>query len=145
MTMPTSPDPVLVAVTAEAHDCIKGDTVALTRFPFRVGRESRHGMVHGEVKDLDRRKLDGPPNNDLYMHDRGPVLQVSREQFQIERKDDGSCELVDRGSACGVIVDDHAVGGGDRGGRCPLRDGSFIRVGTRTSKFLFRFQLSGSA
>ncbi|MCX7591058.1 MAG: FHA domain-containing protein [Kiritimatiellae bacterium] len=130
---------VLRPLTLEAREAINRDEVRIRTFPFRVGRESRMGLVHGVFQSLERRKLTTPPNNDLYVMDRGKRLQISREHFQIERNTDGSFVLVDRGSACGTIVDDQVVGGDDKGGRCPIRNGSVIVVGTSASPYRFQF------
>ncbi len=104
-----------------------------------MGRESRVGFVDGAYRTLERRKGGGVPNNDLYVIDRGDKLNISREHFQIEREDDGSYWLVDRGSACGTAVDGAAVGGHDHAGRLPLKPGSTIRVGIATSPYQFEF------
>lgn len=91
------------------------------------------------IKYRERRKKGDPPNNDLYLIDRGKLLNVSREHFQIDKKEDGTYEVVDRGSACGTIVANHVVGGHDKGGRYPLEDGNIIIVGTPKSPFVFKF------
>jgi len=135
--------PVLLPLTPEAEESIQGKEIRLEPFPFRVGRESRLRMVNGVLRPMERRKLHAPPNNELYLIDRGERLNVSREHFQIEkRREDGTYELVDRGSACGTIVGGHVVGGRDKGGRCPLKDGDVIVVGTSKSLLVFRFLLS---
>ena len=136
-----STTPVLQPLTPEARESIQGDEIKLDKFPFRVGRECRVRMVDGSPHVIERRKLHGPPNNDLYLLDRGRRLNVSREHFQIEKKEDGTYELVDRGSACGTIVGNQAIGGSDKGGRCPLKDGDVIVVGTSESQIVFRFLL----
>jgi len=78
--------------------------VLIHTLPFRVGRESR--MVAGEqgLRVAERRKFSGAPNNELYLIDAGPRLQVSRNHFQVERDGAGGYQLTDRGSACGVLV-----------------------------------------
>lgn len=134
--------PVLCPLTPEARESIQGDEIKLHKFPFRVGRESRVRMVKGSPQSIERRKLQAPPNNDLHLIDSGRRLNVSREHFQIERNEDGTYELVDRGSACGTIVSKHVVGGDDKGGRCPLKDGDVIVVGTSKSPIAFKFLVS---
>ena len=96
-------------------------------------------MIAGEYRSVERRESTEVPTNDLYMLDMGEKLNVSREHFQIEQDVDGSYILVDLGSACGTIVDDQPVGGHDEGGRAVLQNGSTIRVGTKTSPFLYTF------
>jgi hypothetical protein len=137
------PTPMLVALTPEAREAMHSEQVKITHFPFRVGRESRMGMVGGALQVMERRKLNAPPNNDLYLIDDGKPLNVSREHFQIERTDDGRYELVDRGSACGTMVGNEILGGHDQGGRCTLENGNVIVVGTSRSPFAFKFVIPG--
>jgi len=136
-----SATPHLKPLNDIARSAVQRDTVPIDRLPFRVGRESRVGLVDGAYQTLERRKGGGAPNNDLYLIDRGEKLNVSREHFQIEKSADGSFSLFDRGSACGTHVDDVFVGGHDRPGRLPLKHGSRIQVGTRHSPYLFEFVL----
>ena len=130
-------------MTPEARAAVGRDEVILNTFPFRVGRESRFRIVDGEVRSLERRGATAKANNELYLLDRGELLNISREHFQIETVGEGAFELIDRGSRCGTIVDDKQVGGEDAGGRVPLRDGSVIIVGTRDAPFVFRFAAAG--
>ena len=133
--------PVLQPLTSEARKSIQGDEIILDKSPFRVGRECRVRMVDGSLHVIERRKTHDPPNNDLYLLDGGRRLNVSREHFQIEQKEDGTYELLDRGSACGTIVGKQVVGGSDKGGRGLLKDGDVIVVGTSESPIMFRFLL----
>lgn len=133
--------PVLRALTPEARQAIQRPERAITHVPYRVGREQRVVLVAGEYRSIERRQSGASPTNDLYMLDLGEKLNVSREHFQIERDEDGHYVLVDRGSACGTIVDDQPVGGHDQGGRRKLHNGSTIRVGTRHSPILLEFVL----
>lgn len=65
---------LLVALTPEAKDALGGrDHVEIDRLPFRIGRESRVGVVKGELRFMERRKGAKPPNNDLYLYDRGKL------------------------------------------------------------------------
>ena len=137
---PAAP-PVLQPLTSEARKSIRGDEIKLDKSPFRVGRECRVRMVDGSLQVIERRKTHDPPNNDLYLLDGGRRLNVSREHFQIEQKEDGTYELLDRGSACGTIVGKQVVGGSDKGGRGLLKDGDVIVVGTSESPIMFRFLL----
>jgi pSer/pThr/pTyr-binding forkhead associated (FHA) protein len=134
---------ILRALTPEARKAMGQEEVRIDTFPFRVGRESRMGVVHGSVKILERRKYSGTPNNDLYLVDQGKVLNISRQHFQIEKTGPEQYELVDRGSACGTIVGNEAIGGRDQGGRCALQDGNVIVVGTDSSPYAFKFFLDG--
>jgi len=130
--------PVLRSVTPTARLSI-GDEIVLDRFPFRVGREGRAQPATGIRSLMDRRPPPERTNNELYVKDFGKSVNVSREHFQIEAKDDGTYELVDRGSACGTIVRDHVIGGNFTGGRCPLEFGDSIIVGTWQSAIVFEF------
>lgn len=142
--MDVLPKAVLQALTPEAREAVPaaqlvGDAVVILEFPFRVGRESRIRKVDGRIERIERPKgKEGPPNNDLYLLDRGQLLNISREHFQIEKVADGYV-LVDRGSACGTRVGDELVGSGDVGGRSILRDGDVIAAGTKGTPYRFRF------
>jgi len=125
-------------LSSSAYRAVNGRDVVVEPFPFRVGREARVGLLHGKFSGLDKRYSTEPPNNDLYLIDRGKRLYVSREHFQIEKTPQGGYELVDRGSTCGTLVDGHLVGGEGRGGRCELKDGSIIGVGGADSPLTFR-------
>ena len=134
---------MLVPLTPEARAAARdAERIPIHRFPFRVGRESRLAVRHGMLQVAERRKLDHPPNNDLYLLDTGNPLNVSREHFQIEEDGDGGFVLVDRGSACGTLVGDQAVGGEDRGGRATLTPGNVIVVGTSASPYIYKFLLA---
>ena len=134
-------NPSLVALTPEAESALQNHQITLTRYPFRIGRESRLVLVDGEMKFLERRKTGIDPNNDLYIPDEGELLNVSREHLQIERTEDGQYFIYDRGSACGTIVDGNTVGGRDSTGSLPIRNGSILIVGTPNSPFRFRFEV----
>ena len=136
--------PVLIALTPEAEESIGGERLRLGTFPFRIGRESRVVVVEGDVRLAERRRPEsGSPNNDLYLHERGKVLNVSRRHLQIERGD-GCFRVVDRCSACGTLVGNERIGGRDKGGECALGDGEVLVVGTSESPFVFRFVIDDS-
>ncbi|MCD6333799.1 MAG: FHA domain-containing protein [Candidatus Latescibacteria bacterium] len=135
--------PVLRPMTSEARASIQEkEEIKLDTFPFRIGRESRIRMVNGKPQLMERRKFQAPPNNEVYLIDMGRRLNVSREHFQIEKNEDGTYTLVDRGSACGTIVGKQSIGGGDQGGNALLKDGDVIVVGTPKSPFVFKFLMS---
>ena len=94
--------PKLVPVPPEVRQALQRDAVELRTFPFRVGRESRLAMVHGGIRSMEKRRRAAAPNNDAYLIDRGELLNISREHFQIEKTGDGGFPLRDRGSACGT-------------------------------------------
>lgn len=137
--------PILRSVTPSARLAI-GEEITLDRFPFRVGREGRKKNGSKSLRRRRERRMEAPvfKTNELYVKDMGKSVNVSREHFQIEAKEDGSYELVDRGSACGTIVSDHVVGGNFTGGRCPLKFGDSIIVGTRQSSIVFEFCEAGA-
>jgi pSer/pThr/pTyr-binding forkhead associated (FHA) protein len=136
--------PILRALSEEARNAMHRDEREIGHVPYRVGREQRVALVGGEYRSIERRQTGVPPTNDLYLLDTGEKLNVSREHFQIEQEPDGSYVLVDRGSACGTFVDDQPVGGNDERGRCPLKNGSTIRVGISSSPYLFEFVIPES-
>lgn len=131
--------PALIPVTDEAREAVGVDRIPVDSLPFRVGRDSRFGVIEGRVVSMERRDPDSKPNNDLYIRDQEEFLNISREHFRIEPIPGGGFEVVDRGSTCGTIVDGVVVGGKGSGGRAPLRHNSVIRVGTPNSPFLYRF------
>jgi len=135
------PNLILEALTPEAEQSLGGERLVLWRLPFRVGRECRMVEAGGGLRIAERRKGAAQPSNELYLLDPGPRLQVSRAHFQIEAAAEGGHRLVDRGSACGTVVGNQMVGGGDRGGSVPLRDGDVIVAGTSASPFAFRFRI----
>lgn len=118
---------------------IQSGYVPIRRFPFRVGRESRGETVDGRFFGrLRPRTADPKPNNDLYLMDPGPGLQVSREHFQIEERD-GGFVLVDRGSTLGTMVGDVRLGRGSGVTSAPIADGDIIRIGDSRSPYVYRF------
>ena len=126
---------MLVALTPEAFAALGAREREITRFPYRVGRESRGAprTAHGSVDE--RRDPGSRPVNDLYLRDREP-LNVSREHFAIDRGDTGYI-LVDQASTCGTIVEGQSMGGGS----IPLHDGDVIIVGTSLSPYVFKFRV----
>lgn len=131
---------MLVALTPEAHAALGAREREITRFPYRVGRESREAQrtPHGFV--TERRDPGSRPTNDLFLRNREEPLNVSREHFAIDRGDTEYI-LVDQASTCGTIVEGQSVGGHARGGSIPLHDGDVIIVGTSLSPFVFKFRV----
>jgi hypothetical protein len=139
------PQAVLKGMTPEALAAapparVESGLIRIEAFPFRVGREARVAMVDGELMVLDRRPRTGheKPSNDLYLHDSGKSLNISREHFQIDSTPNGYV-LTDRGSACGTSVNGVPVGGNDTGGSAALKDGDTIGVGNESSPYVFIF------
>ena len=128
------------AVSAVPQELIVSTFVPIRQFPFRIGRESRVQMVGGSLHRVERPKSkQQKPNNDLYLIDRGVLFNISREHLQLERGNGDSYLLVDRGSASGTKVNDVPIGGNDAGGSGDLQDGDEIRIGSKSSPYLFRF------
>jgi len=139
-----TPRVVLEPMTDEAlesvpHGLMAGGYICIRDFPFRIGRESRIRMAGGREQLIERPKLDGrAPNNDLYLIDDGKPLNISREHCQIIAGG-GDYYLVDRGSACGISVNNKHIAGHDEGGSCQLSDGDLIALGTASSPYQYRF------
>lgn len=145
------PKAILEPMTEEAREAVpvqllKDGRIVIDKFPFRVGRESRVQRIDGRWQRIERPKMDNSdPNNDLYLVDKGRLLNVSREHFQIEEHTEGFL-LVDRGSACGTRIGELAVGGSDCRGDHPLNDGDLIAVGAKGTPYIYRFvELRGFA
>ncbi len=135
---------VLEAMTPEALSAVSQGNIIngfipIRKFPFRIGRESRVRVVDGKIERIERPKLNQvDPNNDLYLVDRGVLLNISREHLQIECHGD-SHRIVDRNSASGTKVNLEPVGGDDSGGEISLSDGDEITIGTKASPYRYRF------
>ena len=117
----------LKGLTPEARAALRGEYLKITRFPFRVGRESREFDRPIDFPE-NRRKPDSVSNNDLYLFEPGNILNVSREHFLIDVKDD-KYVLVDRGSYCGTLVEGELVGEKREGGWRELANNDVIIVG----------------
>ena len=140
------PKAVLKAVTEKSkHSIIKRvfgqDIVPIYNYPFKMGREARVQYIDGEVILQERHKLSGQePSNDIYLFDSGELLQISREHCSIVKKPSSDEYILqDRGSACGSMVNQFAVGGDDHNGSCPLKDGDIITLGSKESPYKFKF------
>ncbi len=140
------PKAVLKAIEEESkHAIIKRifnhNIIPITRYPFRIGREARVEYIDGEVVLQERHSLSGQePNNDVYLFDNGKFLQISREHCSIlydaQKKE---YVLEERGSACGSAVNDVRIGTDEERFVAPLHDGDIITLGTKESKFRFKF------
>ena len=142
---PAAPAATLVAVTVEAKRALDGASEArITRFPFKVGRESRLSAA-AEARARESRLGLLPELNDLYLLEPqwSDLMRISREHFTIEY-DGRQFWLVDRHSACGTIVGSQQVGGNRRGGRVLLRPGDTIAVGPPYSEYVFRFEVAAA-
>lgn len=143
--MQAQPLVFLIPLNDETRAAVGMERVPVDRLPFRVGRESRFRMVAGQLVSMERRNPTGEANNDLYVLDQEKFLNISREHCQLERLANGDYAVVDRGSTCGTLVDEHAIGTASGQMRVTVRHGSLIRLGTTTSPFQFRVEISGAA
>lgn len=130
----------LLALTPEACAALGAHEREITRWPYRVGRESRDTQRPAPGAVNERRDPGSRPSNDLYLLDRGEPLNVSHAHFRIDRGDTEYI-LVDQASTCGTIVEGQRVGGHARGGSIPLHDGDVIIVGTSLSPYVFKFRV----
>lgn len=128
----------LKALTLDAQGALHGQQLAISEFPFRVGRESRGPNEGWKKSHSERRDAGTAPNNDLYIWEQSREIFVSRDHFQIERRGNGFA-LIDRNSALGTWVEGHLVGGKRSGGSVELRDGDVIILGSHLSGFIFKF------
>ncbi len=133
--------PTLTPLNRRTRRATPCPRVAIREFPFRIGRESRLGHQPWKVGHRERRQGTSLPNNDLYLENVGKGIFVSREHLQIERHDDGSFCVVDRGSICGTTVGGKFFGGAGQGGTCQLNDGDTVILGPAYSDYRFRFSL----
>jgi hypothetical protein len=138
------PQAVLKALTLAAKEATPqgqriDDLISIRKFPFRMGRESRVLKINGRKERLERQKLDNrKPNNDLYLVDRGKLLNISREHLQIEKTESGY-RLVDRRSSCGTKINGVAIGSNGKDGSVALHDGEVIGIGSKDSPYLYKF------
>ena len=135
LLQPTTPE----ALDSVHKSCLPEHMIGIWNFPFRLGRESRIEIVDGEQVIMERKRLDRhKPNNDAYIIDSGERLQISREHMNIDLID-GKFHLIDRGSACGTMVNSDSIGGKDQGGQLVLNNGDLIKLGTNESNYIFKF------
>ncbi|MBI4825281.1 MAG: FHA domain-containing protein [Nitrospirae bacterium] len=136
------PVPVLHPLTEEARNSITESEIQINKFPFRIGRQSRSGIINsGNGLAFDRRNPGNSPNNDCYLIDNGKHLNISREHIQIEKKEDDTYEIMDLNSSCGTTVDGHNIGKPHEAEYYPLKNGSIVVIGTPKSPYVFKFIL----
>lgn len=150
---------LLVPVTDEARASLGPDPFArATRYPFRIGRESRSASRLARVlTNIERRLETIPPLNDLYLLEpsSSATVQISRKHCEIDLVESGFV-LVDRGSVCGsVVVESRSaeppaslamtqVGGRSSTTRFHLEDGDMIIIGTFDSPYVFEFRVEAA-
>ncbi|MCZ6875962.1 MAG: cyclic nucleotide-binding domain-containing protein [bacterium] len=96
--LPTPPSQVhtvvfMEGVTPRAVAALPTNPLKITKFPFRIGRQSHDLLAH----------------NDLTIPDTAP-LQISRHHLALIKHAD-RIGVVDRGSTLGALVDDQQLGG----------------------------------
>jgi hypothetical protein len=136
----------LVAVTDEARRALGADEVRVVTGSFKFGRERRASPrgVKLPAGLSEQRRGATPELNDVYLpEDPAAALQIAGAHFTIEDVD-GQFWLTDRGSSCGTVVAGKRLGGRRKGGQTELHDGDEIIVGTRTSPYIFRFQIEST-
>lgn len=136
----------LVAVTDEARRALGADEVRVVTGSFKFGRERRSSPrgVKLPAGLSEQRRGATPELNDVYLpEDPAAALQIAGAHFTIEDVD-GQFWLTDRGSSCGTVVAGKRLGGRRKGGQTELHDGDEIIVGTRTSPYIFRFQIEST-
>jgi len=139
-----TPKAVLLPLTEEANKSIVNDPcndilIRITKFPYKIGRESRLGENDkGLFVKLRIMKNLSKPKNDTYLHDEGKNLQISKEHFQIE-KDNDKYILKDRGSSKGITINEVSYGGNKKVFECIIEDGDIITIGNIKSKFKYQF------
>jgi pSer/pThr/pTyr-binding forkhead associated (FHA) protein len=126
----------LKPLTPEAEISLGTRLFQIPKFPFRVGRESRRSQTANYPSF--RRRAGTALSNDLFLIENEPPLNVSREHFQIELRNDRFF-VVDRGSTCGTLVEGIAIGGNRHGGQHLLLSGDVLIVGTSESRHIYKF------
>jgi CRP-like cAMP-binding protein len=115
----------LEGVTPRATAALPVTPFQITRFPFRIGRQSPDALAY----------------NDLMLPDSVP-LQISRHHLSFIA-DEGRVGVVDRGSTLGSWVDDQQLGGPSRVFGPVFFTGleGLLVLGTRDSPFRYRVRL----
>ncbi len=114
----------IAGLTAPATAALRERTIAVERFPYRIGRQTRPN--------------DPFSSNELAIPDSAPWW-VSRNHCMLVDMD-GRCFLVDRGSRLGTLVNGKMLGGEKQTGRIELRDGDHeVRLGGALTPFRFQF------
>ena len=138
------PDAVLIPLTPEAEKSIL-DTknvnklIPMFEFPFKVGRESR--MAENERGLFVKLRIlsnVSKANNDVYLINNADSLEISKEHFQIEKRDD-KYFIKDRHSTLGTKHNNEEVGKDKANNSYALEDKDIIKIGSSASKYEFQF------
>ncbi|WP_368029902.1 FHA domain-containing protein [Arcobacter sp. s6] len=138
------PNAVLIPITSEAEKSILdmqtiNKLVPMFEFPFKVGRESRMSENdRGLFVKLRILNNVSKPNNDIYLVNNTESLEISKEHFQIEKKDDIYL-IKDRNSTLGTKLNDKEIGKDNANKSYILEDKDIIKIGSSDSKYEFQF------
>lgn len=112
-------------LTEEAAEAIKGKDLVITKFPYKIGRNSTH------ISDAIF------TNNDLGIDDHVPY-NVSKNHMSINLHDD-QFYILDRGSSLGTIVNGKQIGGNISNYKAVLMPGeNSVILGSSSSPFQFK-------
>jgi hypothetical protein len=134
------PNAVLMPLTTAAEKSIlntptPNKLVPMFEFPFKIGRESRMAENdRGLFVKLRILNNISKPNNDIYLINNTKDLEISKEHFQIEKKDD-FYYIKDRNSTLGTKLNDKEIGTKPH----TLEDKDIIKIGSSDSKYEFQF------
>ncbi|MGC9365243.1 MAG: cyclic nucleotide-binding domain-containing protein [Fidelibacterota bacterium] len=115
-------------VTKEAAEVIKGKDLVITKFPFKIGRNSNH------ISDAIF------TNNDLSIDDNVPY-NVSKNHMSINLHEN-EMYILDRGSSLGTIVNGKQIGGNISNYKAVLQPGeNSVILGSSSSPFQFKIMI----
>lgn len=134
------PEVVLLPITKEAKvSLMDKKMIVINSFPYKIGRESRISESdRGVFVKLRIFSSSINPNNDIYLVNSTQSLEISKEHFQIEKKDN-KYYIKDRNSTLGTKLNDKEIGKEKINENFPLNDGDIIKIGSNNSEFQFQF------
>lgn len=134
------PEVVILPITKEAKvSLMDKKMIVINSFPYKIGRESRISESdRGVFVKLRIFSSSINPNNDIYLVNSTQSLEISKEHFQIEKKDN-KYYIKDRNSTLGTKLNDKEIGKEKINEKFPLNDGDIIKIGSNNSEFQFQF------
>ncbi|RXJ83954.1 FHA domain-containing protein [Arcobacter cloacae] len=134
------PEVVLLPITKEAKvSLMDKKMIVINSFPYKIGRESRISESdRGVFVKLRIFSSSINPNNDIYLVNSTQSLEISKEHFQIEKKDN-KYYIKDRNSTLGTKLNDKEIGKQKINENFLLNDGDIIKIGSNNSEFQFQF------
>lgn len=134
------PEVVLLPITKEAKvSLMDKKMIVINSFPYKIGRESRISESdRGVFVKLRIFSSSINPNNDIYLVNSTQSLEISKEHFQIEKKDN-KYYIKDRNSTLGTKLNDKEIGKEKINENFLLNDGDIIKIGSNNSEFQFQF------